>query len=96
LSKCVVGASIDGGEEAEANEEETAENGQAKKPNTYQIYGTAKNFDEYKKHESVKEIIKVQLVLFTFFCYEQIIINFILFSLKIKIALWNNCLNVTL
>jgi hypothetical protein len=59
LSKCVVGASVDGGEEAEANEEETSENAQAKKPNTYQIYGTAKNYQEYKKHESVLEIIKV-------------------------------------
>ena len=65
-----MGASIDGGEEAEGNEEETAENGQAKKPNTYQIYGTAKNFEEYKKHDSVKEIIKVRFVLLTFFYFE--------------------------
>ncbi len=62
MSKCVVGASQDGGEEeAAGNEEETPEGGavQEKKLNTFNIYGTLKSQEDYQKNESVKEIIDV-------------------------------------
>ena len=59
LSKCVVGASIDGGEEEAANEEENG-NGEAKKENTYNIYATVKNKEEFKQPDYVKEIIMVK------------------------------------
>jgi hypothetical protein len=58
LSKCVVGAS-QGGEEEEAGEEEGG-GGEAKEKNTYHIYGTVKNSDDFKGAEYVKEIIKVR------------------------------------
>ena len=57
MSKCVVGASVDGGEEEAANEEERPEGVEPK--NTFSIYGTVKNPEEYKKTDFVKEIIKV-------------------------------------
>lgn len=58
LSKCVVGASLEGGEEEAGNEEENG-NGETKKENTYNIYGTVKNSEEYTKPDFVKEIISV-------------------------------------
>ena len=53
----MVGASNDGGEEEAGLEEETAS--ATKKSNTYNIYGTVKNQEEFKKPEHIKEIIKV-------------------------------------
>ncbi len=66
MAKCVVGASLDGGEEeAGGNEEETAEGNQGKKENTYNIFGSIKKSqedeEEYKKPDFVKEIIDVGL-----------------------------------
>ena len=58
LSKCAVGASS-GGEEEEAGEEE-GEGGETKEKNTYQIYGTVKNTDDFKGAVYVKEIVKVR------------------------------------
>jgi adenylate kinase len=64
LSKCVVGASVDGNEEegnGGENEEEQGEGNQAKKePNYYRIYGTLKNLEENNKKQltHVREIIK--------------------------------------
>lgn len=57
LSKCKIGASLEGGEE-EANEEETLENLDNKVVNTYKVYGTLKNSEESKKPDFVKEVIK--------------------------------------
>ena len=59
LAKCVVGASQGGEEEEAAGEEEHAEGGEAKEKNTYKIYGTVKNGDEFKGADYIKEIIKV-------------------------------------
>lgn len=57
MSKCKVGASLDGGEEEAAAEEETLEF--ANKPaNTFKVYGTLKNYEESKKPDFVKEIIR--------------------------------------
>ena len=51
---------MDGAEEEAANEEEeTAENQPKKEPNTYRIYGTLKNPDEFKPVDYVREIVKV-------------------------------------
>lgn len=58
LNKCVVGASQGGDEEEAAGEEEGAEGGESKEKNTYHIYGTVKNVDEFKGADYVKEIIK--------------------------------------
>jgi hypothetical protein len=65
LSKCVVGASQDGGEEEAANEEETKEGGAgpAKKENTYNVYGSLKNLDEPQKIDYVNEIIDVRFLM---------------------------------
>lgn len=60
LSKCVVGASLDGEEEAVGEEEHSDDPKDPKKPNTYKIYGTVKNMDEFKKEDFVKEIINVR------------------------------------
>ena len=52
-----MGASLDGGEEEAAGEEETLDF--ANKPvNTFKIYGTLKNSEESKRPEFVKEIIR--------------------------------------
>lgn len=56
LSKCKVGASLDGGEE-EAAEEETQEV-KDKEVNTFKVYGTLKNPEESKKPDFCSEIIK--------------------------------------
>lgn len=64
MSKCVVGASLDSGEEEAGNEEESPENGEAKKPNTYKIYGTIRNPDEFKPVDYVKETIDVRFFLY--------------------------------
>ena len=71
MSKCVVGASQEGGEEEAVNEEEAMDGANAKKLNTFKIYGTLKNPEESKQPEFVKEIIKVyankiRLILQTF------------------------------
>jgi len=59
LSKCVVGASLESGEEEAAAEEETPEgNAPPKTLNHYKVYGTLKNTEESKKPDFVKEIIK--------------------------------------
>jgi adenylate kinase len=56
-----VGATLDSGEEEEMADEENENNeegeGLKKKENTYRIYGSVKNADEYKKPETIKEII---------------------------------------
>jgi hypothetical protein len=56
LSKCVVGASGEPGEE-EANDEEKPN--ETKKDNTYKICGTVRNFSDYVKPDYPHEIIKV-------------------------------------
>ncbi|RNA12888.1 adenylate kinase 7 [Brachionus plicatilis] len=56
LSKCVVGASLEGGEEEAGNEEENG-TGETKKENTYNIYGTVKISEDYKQPDYIKEII---------------------------------------
>ena len=58
LSKCVVGAT-QGGEEEAGGEEEGAEGGETKEKNTYKIYGTLKNPDDFKSADYINEIIKV-------------------------------------
>lgn len=62
MSKCVVGASSEGGEEEAGMEEETG-GSSPKKGNFYQIYGTVKVQEDFKKPEHVKEIIKVTQLL---------------------------------
>jgi adenylate kinase len=57
LSKCVVGASLDAGDEEAGNEEEK---GADKKENTYKIYGTVKNLKDYKKDDYITEVIKYE------------------------------------
>lgn len=59
LSKCVVGASIDGEEEANAEEENGDNSKDSKKANTYRIYGTVKNPGEFKKDDFINETINV-------------------------------------
>ena len=64
LSKCVVGASNDAGEEEAAFDEE-ASTIPNKKANTYNIYGTLKNkTEEFKKPDNIKEVIKVRFSLY--------------------------------
>ena len=56
----MVGASVDGGEEdGGENEEEEGSDKPKKELNTYRIYGTLKNPDEFKPVDYVREIIKV-------------------------------------
>jgi hypothetical protein len=68
----VVGASVEGAEEEAGGEEaeEGAEGGEPKKePNTYKIFGTLKNPDEFKPVDYVKEIIKVK-------CFRLVFVRF--------------------
>lgn len=57
LSKCVVGASMEAGEEEAGNEEEKETD---KKENTYKIYGTVKNAKEFKKNDYITDLIKYE------------------------------------
>lgn len=57
LSNCVVGASLESGEEEAGNEEENL--GDLKKENTYNIFGTVKISEDYKQPDFIKEIISV-------------------------------------
>lgn len=62
-----MGASIDGEEEANGEEEEGSTKEGAKKPNTYRVYGTVKNPTndegvEFKKEDYITEIINVLII----------------------------------
>lgn len=57
LSKCKVGASLEGGEEEAALEEETLEFANDT-VNTFKVYGTIKNAEECKKPDFVQEIVQ--------------------------------------
>lgn len=59
LSKCVVGASFEGGEEEAGNEEENLGDNK----NTFNIFGTVKISEDYKQPDYIKEIISVFLYL---------------------------------
>ncbi len=71
----MVGASVEGAEEEAGGEEgeEGAEGGAPKKePNTYRIFGTLKNADEFKPVDYVKEIVKVNKYRPSFFADNQL------------------------
>lgn len=58
LSKCVVGASQGGDEEEGGEEEQNETDGATKEKNTYLVYGTVKNPEDFKPVDYIKETIK--------------------------------------